>query len=51
VSQTARENKHRGVSDCVALLFTLKSILRQKKDYENSNISSYKNITFFKKIL
>jgi hypothetical protein len=30
----------------VALPFTLKSILRQKKNYENSNISSCKNIIF-----
>jgi hypothetical protein len=27
----------------VALPFTLKSILREKKNYGNSNISSYKN--------
>jgi hypothetical protein len=33
----------------VALPFTLKSILRQKKNYENSNISSCKNIIFPKK--
>jgi hypothetical protein len=32
----------------VTLLFTLKSILRQKKNYENSNISPYKNIIFQK---
>jgi hypothetical protein len=32
----------------VALPFTLKSILRQKKDYENSNISPCKNIIFTK---
>ncbi len=30
----------------VALPFTLKSILRQKKNYENSNISPCKNIIF-----
>jgi hypothetical protein len=29
----------RGVSNCVALPFTLKNILKQKKDYGNSNIS------------
>jgi len=34
----------------LALPFTLKSILRQKKNYENSNISPCKNI-IFKKIL
>jgi hypothetical protein len=40
-----------GVSHTVALPFTLKSILiRQKKNYENSNISPCKNI-IFKKIL
>jgi hypothetical protein len=32
----------------VALPFTLKSILRQKKNYGNSNISPYKNIIFQK---
>jgi len=30
------------------LPFTLKDILRQKKNYENSNISSCKNIIFKK---
>jgi hypothetical protein len=33
----------------VALTFTLKSILRQKKNNENSNISPYKNIILKKK--
>jgi hypothetical protein len=32
----------------VALPFTLKSILRQKKNYGNSNISSCKNVFFQK---
>jgi hypothetical protein len=32
----------------VALPFTLKGILRQKKNYENSNISPCKNINFEK---
>jgi hypothetical protein len=32
----------------VALPITLKSILRQKKNYENSNISPCKNIIFKK---
>jgi len=32
----------------VALPFTLKSILRQKKNYGNSNISPYKNTIFQK---
>jgi hypothetical protein len=40
------ENKR--VCDTVALPFTLKSILRQKKNYGNSNISPCKN-TIFKK--
>jgi hypothetical protein len=31
------------------LPFTWKSILRQKKNYGNSNISPCKNIIFFKK--
>jgi hypothetical protein len=32
----------------VALPLTLKKILRQKKNYENSNISPWKNITLKK---
>jgi hypothetical protein len=39
-----------GVCHTVALPFTLKSISRQKKNYENSNISPCKNI-IFKRIL
>ncbi len=35
-----------GVCHTVALPFTLKSILRQKKNYGNSNISACKNIIF-----
>jgi hypothetical protein len=34
----------------VALPFTLKSILRQKKNYGNSNISPYKNIILKKSL-
>jgi hypothetical protein len=37
-----------GVCHIVALPFTLKDILMQKKNYENSNISSCKNIIFKK---
>jgi hypothetical protein len=33
---------------CVALTFALKSILKQKKNYGNSNISPCKNIIFKK---
>jgi len=33
----------------MTLPFTLKGILRQKKNYENSNISPCKNILIFKK--
>jgi hypothetical protein len=40
--------KKQGVGYTVALPLTLKSILRQKKNYVNSNISRCKNI-FFKK--
>jgi hypothetical protein len=44
-------NQKQGVSHTVALPFTLKGILRQKKkNYGNSNISSCKDI-IFKKIL
>jgi len=42
-------NKQRGVSHCVALPSILKSILRKKKNYENSNISQCKSIIFGKK--
>jgi hypothetical protein len=43
----AHENtERRGVSHCMALPFTLKSILRQKKNYGNSNTSPCQNITF-----
>jgi hypothetical protein len=37
-----------GVCHSAVLPFTLKSILRQKKNYENSNISPSKNIIFKK---
>jgi hypothetical protein len=37
-----------GVCRTLALPFTLKRILRQKKNYGNSNISSCKNIVFKK---
>jgi hypothetical protein len=37
-----------GVCHTVALPFTLKSILRQKKNYGNSNTSPCKNIIFQK---
>jgi hypothetical protein len=40
-----------GVCHIVALPFALKSILRQKKSYENLNISPCKNINFKKKSL
>ncbi len=38
----------RGVCHMVAMPFTLKSILRQTKNYENSNISPCENIIFKK---
>ncbi len=44
------QTKTRGVSHTMALPFTLKSILRQKKNYGNSNISPCQNI-IFKKIV
>jgi hypothetical protein len=37
-----------GMCHTVALPFALKSILRQKKNYENSNISTLENIIFKK---
>ncbi len=40
----------RGVSHCSLAIYTKKSILRQKTNYENSNISPCKNI-IFKKML
>jgi hypothetical protein len=39
------------VCHIAALLFTLKSILRPKKNYANSNISPCKNVIFKKKSL
>ncbi len=39
-------NSKQGVCRTVALPFTLKSIVRQKKNYGNSNISPCKNIIF-----
>jgi len=44
--------KKQGLCHIVAALpFTLKSILRQRKNYGTSNISPCKNIIFNKKIL
>jgi hypothetical protein len=43
------KNIKQGVCHSVALPFTLKRILRQKKNYGNSNISPCKNIIFKKK--
>jgi hypothetical protein len=48
VSQSKPPSATRGVSHTVALPFALQSILRQKKNYENSNTSPCKN-TIFKK--
>jgi hypothetical protein len=42
--------EEQGVGHTVALSFTLKRVLRQKKNYGKSNISPCKNI-IFKKIL
>jgi hypothetical protein len=41
-------DENKGVSCTVALPFTWKSILRQKKNYENLNISPCKNMIFKK---
>jgi hypothetical protein len=40
------ENEEQGVCHIVALPFRFKSILMQKKNYENSNISPCKKIIF-----
>ncbi len=45
---TYQEQQGVCVSHTVALQFTIKSILRQKKNYWNSNISSCKNLIFKK---
>ncbi len=45
---TTRNTGKTRVCHTVALPFTLKSILRRKKNYENSNISPLKNIIFKK---
>jgi hypothetical protein len=44
--QKAEAFQKQGVCHLVALPFTLKSILWQKKTYGNSNISPCKNIIF-----
>jgi hypothetical protein len=44
----AHSNFKQGGCHIVALPFTLKRILKQKKNYENSNISPCKNIIFKK---
>jgi hypothetical protein len=44
----ARPTTTRGVSHYVALPFALKSILRQKKNDENSTVSPCENIIFKK---
>jgi hypothetical protein len=50
VVQFHHNKRKQGVYHTVALPFTLKSILRQKKkNYENPNISSCKNILILKK--
>ncbi len=41
--------KTRGVWHCGLAIYIKKSILRQKKNYGNSNISPCKNISIFKK--
>ncbi len=43
IEEQLPDNKQ-GVCHIVALPFTLKNILRQKKNYENSNISPCQNI-------
>ncbi len=46
LEQHHRIEKKQGVCHTMALPFTLKSILRQKKNYGDSNISSCKSIIF-----
>jgi hypothetical protein len=46
---TFKSKTQQGVCHTVALPFTLKRILRQKKNYKNSNISPCKNTLIFKK--
>jgi hypothetical protein len=48
--ETQRIENNKGLCHTVTLPYTLKSILRKKKKYGNSNISPCKNI-LFKKIL
>jgi hypothetical protein len=45
---TKRKIHLQGVCHTMALPFTLKNILRQKKNYGNSNISPCKNMMFKK---
>ncbi len=44
-----KDSVNEGVCDTVALPFTLERILRQKKNYGNSNISPSKNNIIFQK--
>ncbi len=44
--RTKKQTNKKGVCHTLALPFTLKGILRQKKNYENSNTSPCKNIIF-----
>jgi hypothetical protein len=44
----AHYKRKQGVCHTVALPFTLKSIVKQKKNYGNSNNSPCKNIIFWK---
>jgi hypothetical protein len=48
-SDQQQQQQQPGVCHTVALPFTLNSILRQKKNYGNSNISPCKNKLIFKK--
>jgi hypothetical protein len=47
-NEIPQANNQQGVCHTVALPFTLKSILRKKKNYGNSKISPCKNIIFKK---
>jgi hypothetical protein len=48
LSKWRRLGALQGVCQTMALPFTFKSILRQKKNYGNSNVSPCKNIIFLK---
>jgi len=49
INNEIAKSKTRGVSQCGIAIYIKKSILRQKKNYGNSNIFTMQNVIIFKK--